>query len=670
MVTELVDKATNELLIQTDWTTVLQISDILNRDPIHARGVVRQVTKKLKDRSRVILLALELADSLLQNCHCTHVYFAERTFQTELCRLIMNKKTKLNVKEKTLEIVESWGNAFQARHDVPGFYETYSFIKRSGYKFPPKPSDAPILNFNNSPAKRTVSTTILTNNSHSTTPPQANVPSFNNVSSVGSNAGGSSSQPIKNQEISSIKGSTSVFNEMISFLNVEDEDPQENDLIKELFETCKQSQTRVKEMIESGSTNERDLNVLLKLNDEINNALNDHEACIKRRRAFVENGYKPVPPPPQQQQQQSHPNNHNGTTTTTTTNNNNNKNPSYLTKHKELEEIDFFKAPDGISPYSVQQQLQPFQQQQFNSTYNPFAQPQPQQFQQQQQQPQPQQQQQPPQQQQLQLQQQQPQQQGFNQRIQQPQQQADAFDLFVANRQQQSNNNNNNNNNNINNTTSSFGANNPFANNSNNNNNNNNTNGAIQPYVPNTAKSLPPASQQLQQQPMQNQFSPQPQQKFVGSSITPSAPPPFKPNTTQSNPFNTSPPLNNMNNHNNNMMQQQQQQQPQQPQQPPQQQQQFNPMYNNNAMAPSYPNYNAIGADNQHNTNPYGMMNHQQQQQQQPMMNQMNNFSAPTYSQFTNYAQPNQQPYNNNYGGMNQSNMYPNNNMSGKSSLI
>ncbi|KAM9993558.1 hypothetical protein ACTFIZ_011535 [Dictyostelium cf. discoideum] len=661
MVTELVDKATNELLIQTDWTTVLQISDILNRDPIHARGVVRQVTKKLKDRSRVILLALELADSLLQNCHCTHVYFAERTFQTELCRLIMNKKTKLNVKEKTLEIVESWGNAFQARHDVPGFYETYSFIKRSGYKFPPKPSDAPILNFNNSPAKRTVSTTILTNNSHSGTPPQANVPSFNNVSSVGSNAGGSSSQPIKNQEISSIKGSTSVFNEMISFLNVEDEDPQDNDLIKELFETCKQSQIRVKEMIESGSTNERDLNVLLKLNDEINNALNDHEACIKRRRAFVENGYKPVPPPPQQQQQQqqqqSH-SNHNGTTTTTT-NNNNNKNPSYLTKHKELEEIDFFKAPDGISPYSIQQQLQPFQQQQqqqqFNSTYNPFAQPQPQQFQQQQPQQFQQQQQQPQQfQQPQQLQQQQPQQQqGFNQRIQQPQQ-ADAFDLFVANRQQQSNSNNNSNNN----TTSSFGANNPFANNG----SNNNINGAIQPYVPNTAKSLPPVSQQ-QQQPIQNQFSPQPQQKFVGSSITPSAPPPFKPNTTQSNPFNTSPPLNNMNNNNNIIQQQQQQQQPQQ-----QLQQQFNPMYNNNAMAPSYPNYNAIGVDNQHNTNPYGMMNHQQQQQ--PMMNQMNNFSAPTYSQFTNYAQPNQQPYNNNFGGMNQSNMYPNNNMSGKSSLI
>ncbi|KAN0019277.1 hypothetical protein ACTFIU_002482 [Dictyostelium citrinum] len=613
MVTELVDKATNELLIQTDWTTVLQISDILNKDPIHARGVVRQITKKLKDRSRVILLALELADSLLQNCHCTHVYFAERTFQTELCRLIMNKKTKLNVKEKTLEIVESWGNAFQARHDVPGFYETYSFIKRSGYKFPPKPNDAPILNFNNSPAKRTVSTTILTNNSHSGTPPQANVPSFNNVSSVGSNAAGGSSQPIKNQEISSIKGSTSVFNEMINFLNVEEEDPQDNDLIKELFETCKQSQIRVKEMIESGSTNERDLNVLLKLNDEINNALNDHEACIKRRRAFVENGYKPVPPPPQQQQQ--HSNHYNGTTTTTTTTNNNN--PSYLTKHKELEEIDFFKAPDGISPYSVQQQLQPFQQQQFNSSYNPFAQPQPQQFQQQQQQPQ----------------------QGLNQRIQQPQQQADAFDLFVANRQQQQQQQQQQQNNNINNTTSSFGSNNPFA--------NNNSNGAVQPYVPNTAKSLPPVSQQ-QQQPIQNQFSPQSQQKFVGSSITPSAPPPFKPNTTQSNPFNTSPPLNNMNNI---MMQ------PQQPQQ------QFNPMYNNNAMAPSFPNYNAIGVDN---TNPYGMMN----QQQQPMMNQMNNFSAPTYSQFTNYAQPNQQPYNNNFGGMSQSNMYPNNNMSGKSSLI
>ncbi|EGC32572.1 hypothetical protein DICPUDRAFT_95247 [Dictyostelium purpureum] len=630
MVVELVDKATNELLIQTDWTTVLQISDILNRDPSHARSVVKQITKKLKDRSRVIMLALELADSLLQNCECTHVYFAERTFQTELCRLIMNKKTKLNVKEKTLEIVESWGNAFSARHDLQGFYETYSFIKRSGYKFPPKSNDAPILNFNNPPQKRTVSSSSIhptsnpAQNNYNTSSPQRS------STMISSNGGNSSAPgPIKNQEISSIKGSTSVFNEMISFLNVEEEDPLENELVKELFETCKQSQQRVKEMIESGSASENDLNILLKLNDEINNALKDYDACLARRKAFVDNGFKPLSPPPQ--------NGHNFNSNNSNNLASNNK-PSYLTKHKELEEIDFFKAPDGVSSFSIQQQLQPYQQpiqqQQpvYNTNFNPFApqqqQPQPQQFNFPQQQP---------------------------QQPQQPQQQLqpkDDFDLFVANRQQH----------------------NPFA-----NMNNNINNGSIQPYVPSTAKSLP-ASESLffnNNKPNMANNNNSNANSNGNTNTLPSAPPPFRPNSTQSqnsNPFSSpynSPMYNNNNNTANNNIQP------------------------NNSLVPSnYPNYNAIRNDNDmfgrnnnmnmnngnnnFNQNPYG------QQQQMPynpnsnygMMN--NNGFSPNYPQFSNYVQPNNnipnqngmmnQNNNNSSYSMPQTNMYPN--TGAKQSLI
>jgi len=596
---ELVDKATSEYLIQLDWTIALQICDILNRDSIHARGVIRQILKRLKERSRVILLALELSDCLLQNCQCTHIYFAERTFQTEMARLIMNKKSKEPVKDKALELVDRWGKAFERRSDLSGFYDTYSFISRSGYRFPPRRPDAPVINFNNPPQSSQRKPSSGSMNQYSSTTPSSTTGSGNHANLA----------PPTNQEISSIKGSVSVFSEMISFLNVEDEDPSENDLIKELLETCKKSQTRIKEMIESGTTSERDLGSLLTLNDEVNRALNDYETCLKKRNAFVMNGYKPVQAPPQAQYQNNNNNNFNNSN-----NNRPNNNNSIISKHKELEEIDFFAAPDGVNPFALQSyqpQPQPQQQnqmmmnnqQQQQNVFNPFA---PQQQQQQQQQN------------------------SFNSfSPQQQQRPADDFDLLISNRQSTQN---------------------PF---SYNNNNNNNSNG-----IPATAKSLP------QQNNFNRPFNP-------NTQTLPSAPPifnsPQQQQQQQNNPFtNNNNNNNNMSpNNNNNMFANNNQMN-------------NNNNNNNNVLALNnrpFPNYNAIRNDDpfsgggfnqqqQQNMNPYGLNNNQQppmmynpmmqQQQQQPMQPMMMNQQQQqqnqnqNYSHFTQYANPNQPFMNNN----------------------
>ncbi|KAF2074941.1 hypothetical protein CYY_003774 [Polysphondylium violaceum] len=583
---ELVDKATSEYLIQLDWTIALQICDMLNKDSIHARGVIRQILKRFKERSRVILLALELSDCLLQNCQCTHIYFAERTFQTEMARLIMNKKSKEPVKDKALELVDRWGKAFERRSDLSGFYDTYSFISRSGYRFPPRRPDAPVINFNNPPSSQRKPSNGSMNNFSSTT------------SSGGS---GSSHQPPTNQEISSIKGSVSVFSEMISFLNIEDEDPSENDLIKELLEACKKSQARIKEMIESGTTSERDLGSLLTLNDEVNRALNDYEACLKKRNAFVMNGYKPVQQPPQQVHYQN--NNNNNSNNMRPNNNNNN---SILSKHKELEEIDFFAAPDGVNPFALQPyQPQPQQQQQQQQNpmmmnnqqqngFNPFA-PQPQQ-----------------------------QQQQFNSFQPQPQQQqrpSDDFDLLISNRQSTQN---------------------PFS-----YNNNGNGNGAL----PATAKSLP--QQNFNNRP----FNP-------NTQTLPSAPPIF--NSPPNNPFtnnnnnNSSPTSNNNmfannNNNNNNLS----------PNNNNALSLNNRPFPNYNAIRNDDPFSGGGGGgfnnNQQQNMNPYGFNPQQQQQQQQnqpmmynPMMQQqmqqqqmMNpqQQQNQNYSHFTQYVPNPNQPY-------------------------
>ncbi|GAM22981.1 hypothetical protein SAMD00019534_061560, partial [Acytostelium subglobosum LB1] len=421
---DLVDKATSEYLIQMDWTTCLQICDSLNSHPTNARPVVRAILRRFKEKSRVVMLALELSESLVQNCICTHEAFGESTFQTELAKLIMNKKTKDNVKEKALELVETWGLAFQYRHDIPGFYDSYSFLRRSGHRFPPKRPDAPVLNFNRD---RGAPTPVRAQGSH---PSAAPVPSTHqsHQSHQPQQQHSQPSMTAVRQDIASIRGSVSIFQEMVSFLNVEEEAPSQNSLLQELRTLLKENQTKITDLITNGTASENELESLLLLNDELVKALGDYDNACLRRKQFEDNGFKPLPLPekkavpssngnglndidfssptvvygqqpvmynPQQQQQQQYP-------------------PQYQQQQQP----------------QMQYQQQPQQQQQpvlLNKppppqTYNPFlsplvgqqSQPQPQQQLHQQQQPQ------------------QPQQQQ-----QQSNNAFDEFDLFIANRSQQ-----------------------------------------------------------------------------------------------------------------------------------------------------------------------------------------------------------------------------------------
>ena len=69
---ELVNKATDELLISHDWAANLEIADVVNNaaDEAVAAEVVRAVRKRLQHRERrVLLLSLELLESLMKNCH-------------------------------------------------------------------------------------------------------------------------------------------------------------------------------------------------------------------------------------------------------------------------------------------------------------------------------------------------------------------------------------------------------------------------------------------------------------------------------------------------------------------------------------------------------------------------------------------------------------------------
>ena len=71
--TAAIDKATDPMLMHTDWGLNLEICDLINQSPEGALGAVRALKRKLKGDVKVVNLALQLTDACVKNCKTAHL---------------------------------------------------------------------------------------------------------------------------------------------------------------------------------------------------------------------------------------------------------------------------------------------------------------------------------------------------------------------------------------------------------------------------------------------------------------------------------------------------------------------------------------------------------------------------------------------------------------------
>ncbi|KAK1877500.1 Hepatocyte growth factor-regulated tyrosine kinase substrate [Dissostichus eleginoides] len=86
----LLDKATSQLLLETDWESILQICDLIRQGDAQAKYAVGAIKKKLSDKNpHVALYALEVLESVVKNCGQTvHDEVASKTTMEELKDLL------------------------------------------------------------------------------------------------------------------------------------------------------------------------------------------------------------------------------------------------------------------------------------------------------------------------------------------------------------------------------------------------------------------------------------------------------------------------------------------------------------------------------------------------------------------------------------------------------
>ncbi|XP_017280929.1 hepatocyte growth factor-regulated tyrosine kinase substrate isoform X5 [Kryptolebias marmoratus] len=140
----LLDKATSQLLLETDWESILQICDLIRQGDTQAKHAIGAIKRKLNDKNpHVALYALEVLESVVKNCGQTvHDEVASKQTMEELKELL-KKQTEPNVRNKILYLIQAWAHAFRNEPKYKVIQDTYQIMKVEGHVFPEfKESDA------------------------------------------------------------------------------------------------------------------------------------------------------------------------------------------------------------------------------------------------------------------------------------------------------------------------------------------------------------------------------------------------------------------------------------------------------------------------------------------------------------------------------------------------
>ena len=161
--TNLIERATTELLIAPDWTINMQICDECAKDAEFSKEAVRQLMKKIKDKNpQTGLYALFLLEALMKNSyHVVHIVHSKE-HQAALIKIVKDKKTKYQIKDKLLDMIQSWGEGFQSSTQFPNFWMTFHSLRREGLPFAPSPSSPYVPPSQPAVSQRFVHTTTTT----------------------------------------------------------------------------------------------------------------------------------------------------------------------------------------------------------------------------------------------------------------------------------------------------------------------------------------------------------------------------------------------------------------------------------------------------------------------------------------------------------------------------
>ncbi|XP_008276127.1 target of Myb protein 1 isoform X2 [Stegastes partitus] len=296
-----IEQATIGSLQSEDWGLNMEICDIINETDEGPRDAVKAIKKRIVGNKnfREIMLALTVLEACVKNCgHRFHVLVASQEFvEGVLVRSILPKYNPPAVlHDRVLSLIQSWADAFRSSPSLVGVVYVYDDLRRRGLEFPMTDLDAlsPIHTPNRSipenGAPEATPVTAPTSQSQPAAPSSA--PSQSSSPPVQPSEGPASLSAEQEQKLRSelalVKGNLTVMSEMLNELKPGQSQPDDTELLQQLFSVCQKMQTRVVELIPQ-LIDEGFIEELLVVNDDLNNAFIRYERFDRLNKAQIPN---------------------------------------------------------------------------------------------------------------------------------------------------------------------------------------------------------------------------------------------------------------------------------------------------------------------------------------------------------------------------------------------
>ncbi|XP_063696847.1 hepatocyte growth factor-regulated tyrosine kinase substrate [Culicoides brevitarsis] len=132
-----VENATSHLHLEPDWSSMMILCDLIRQNEATPKYALAALKKKMQSTNpHTAYYALLSLESIVKNCGPPVHEEISTKASCEMFTNLIETTPHENVKNKMLELIQTWAHAFRSNHKYRAIRDTMNILKCDGHKFP------------------------------------------------------------------------------------------------------------------------------------------------------------------------------------------------------------------------------------------------------------------------------------------------------------------------------------------------------------------------------------------------------------------------------------------------------------------------------------------------------------------------------------------------------